>query len=160
MFKPLTTLDADSNKTSISTCQFQQIFVTHAMRCLRNPTNCLGSSSATWNKSVMQFLWRSIIIPNLFTGSAATQQIKTWQGWHAGAIKRRQKVNLGCYLKPFMCEALTKCWAKKVHFLPNTCERSAANSRICQQLPAATVRHASGVCKWEEKKLLQTERHQ
>lgn len=73
-------------------------------------------------KSVMHFLSGSIIIPNLFTDGAATQRIKTWQGWLAGNIERKQKVILWRYWEKHWTNA-------ERHFLRNTWERSAANSR-------------------------------
>lgn len=156
MVNPISTVDVDSKNDQFPQVS-KQILVTHATESVHTIGKKIGNLSCDMKQRVfMHFLWRSIIIPNLFTDGAATQQIKTWQGWLAGTIKRKQKWFSVFTWKPFMSEALKKCWAKKLRFLLNTWEKISRS--ITPDMSASTaatsftVHHASRVCKCKCKK--------
>lgn len=70
-------------------------------------------------KSVMHFLWRSIIIPNLFTDGAATQQIKKHDKDDLQEPLKESKSDslILHYLKPFMRKSLKKMLSQETSLL-------------------------------------------
>lgn len=107
------------------------------------------------------FYEQSIIIPNLSTDGEATEPIKTWQGWLARNIKRKQ---MWCSVVALfeairdVSEAQKRCWAKTLHFLLNTWggDKNQMQTPDMSAPTAAasfTVHHASGLCKYKNKTL-------